>query len=291
MKLKTAIGIYLLSVLLNATYRLANTAQGDLELIVCDVGQGDAILIQSGKTQVLIDGGPDAAVMRCLGKYMVRFDRVIELVVVTHLDSDHIAGLIPVLSTYQVDKLMIDDETKETDDFKDLKQLVQAKKRQGMESIEPVHGTEVVLGKEQKLRVINIFSESTLQDSGMSDLKSTATSNDRSIGLFLVCDQAKAVLMADIEDRVEQAMVSLKLLDDVNLLKVGHHGSKSSTSEALLRVTRPEISAISAGKNNHFGHPSPQVISRLLEYDSMVLRTDQEGDLVFRCQADRYQLQ
>ena len=291
MKLKTALIIYLLSIFLTAAYRLTSVAQKQLELIICDVGQGDAILIQSGATQVLIDGGPDTAVMHCLGKHMMRFDRVIELVVVTHLDSDHIAGLIPVLSTYQVNKLMIGDENKETDDFNDLEQLVQAKKRLGMGLIKPVHRTEIVLGKARKIQVINIFSENILQDSERIELKRTATINDRSIALLLVCDQAKAVLMADIEERVEQAMVSLSLLEDVNLLKVGHHGSKSSTSEALVRVTRPEISAISVGKINHFGHPSPQVISRLLEYGSTVLRTDQEGDLVFRCLTDRFQFQ
>jgi len=253
----------------------------DFQLVVCDVGQGDAILIQYLNKQVLVDGGPDQKVLECLGRYMPWFDRQIELVVISHFDSDHIGGLNDVFLNYTVNNLLMSKQIKQTDDFKRLDELIQIKKGIGMKVFSPENTLVLTLAEGLKFQPILAFSENILEDVDGESKKNKVSSNDGSIAIFLSFKNAKALLMADIEEVGEQAILKQNLLMDVNLIKVGHHGSKSSTTLPLLTATQPEIAVISVGKRNQYGHPSSEVIARLKKFNSLVFRTDLEGDLVF----------
>ena len=263
----------------------------ELQIVFCDVGQGDAILLQLGRVQVLIDGGPDQEVLRCLGEYMPWLDREIELIVATHPDADHIGGLFDVISSYQVQYLVWTGESKETDDFKRLYELVQAKKEVGLVVMEAKNGQIFKLATAGFLKIICLFTENTLQDAGQKEQNNNFSINDGSIALLLEYKQTKSLFMADIEAGGEQALISNGLLNNVDLLKVGHHGSKSATSLPLLLATQPEISIISVGKNNQYGHPSPEVVSRLEAIGTILMRTDQLGDIELRTKGTTFVFQ
>lgn len=252
-------------------------------LIFCDVGQGDAILIEHGFTQVLIDGGPDQQILSCLGEYIPWFDRKIELVVITHPDTDHIGGLHDVFLGYNVQRILRSEEQKLTTVFNDLERLIKAEKIDGLSEFRPLNGQSFSFDDNSKISVISIFSEDMLQDPDAISYYQSLSTNNQSIGLLYECGADKALLMADIEEEIERAMIDKRLLMDVNILKVAHHGSKSSTSIDLVNVTAPETSIISVGKDNRFGHPSLEVISRLIDHGSTIYRTDHDGDISFIC--------
>lgn len=114
--------------------------------------------------------------------------------------------------------------------------------------------------------------------------------NDLSIGALLTVGEVRLLLMADIEQKGELALINSGLLTKVDILKAGHHGSKTSTSPELLAVTQPEISVISVGKNNKYGHPSPEVMSRLMQFGGLVVRTDELSTIEIVTDGEKYWL-
>lgn len=275
--------IFSLSITMTLATYLKVLVENRTYLIFCDVGQGDAILIEQGFTQVLIDGGPDQRVLDCLGEHMPWFDRKIELVVITHPDTDHIGGLHDVFLGYDVQRLLRSEEQRVTTVFSDLERLIKAKKTDGLSEFKPLNGQSFSFDINSKISVISVFYEDILQDFDAMNYYQSQSTNNKSIGLIYECGRNKALLMADIEEEVEQAMINRGLLSDVDILKVAHHGSKSSTGIDLINVTSPETSIISVGKGNHFGHPSLEVISRLIDHGSTIYRTDRDGDISFVC--------
>ncbi len=273
-------------------------------VIFCDVGQGDATLIISGSTQVLIDGGRDQLVAECLEQYLPWWDRQLELVVATHADADHIGGLDQVLSSYRVLGVMITPWGKQTADFDRLYYLIQAKNTQEqMDVFFPQPGLEFIVDTSLALRVLSpqvpgvsnqafstIQPETQLWDVMAEHRISQVEHNDLSMGLFMTLEKVGFLLMADIEHDAELALLNDGLLPEVDILKVGHHGSKTSTTGELLHKTRPEHSVISAGKNNSYGHPAREVVQRLDAIGSKVWRTDWDGDVVVMIDNDGYQI-
>lgn len=260
--------------------------------IVCDVGQGDAILLIEGFVQVLIDGGRDAKVMDCLNAHIPFWDKRLELMVATHPDADHIAGLTTVLQTYRIDQLLMG-EGKQTADFEAFKLAVQKEALNGMKITNPTLGTRVSLGPIAQMIVLSSYlgkplfssssrpqAESLLSAQFEVNEEKEKNYNDESIVLFLRLGQAKILLTGDMEIRGEQALLNQGVLAKMNVLKVGHHGSKSSTSWALVTKIQPEFSLISVGENNTYGHPHAEVLTRLTSSGSHIKRTDLEGDII-----------
>jgi competence protein ComEC len=123
-----------------------------------------------------------------------------------------------------------------------------------------------------------------LSETGLWDLKEVSqvdliSDNDLSIGIFLEYLQTRVLLMADIEKTGELALIKKPLIKDVDIIKIGHHGAKTSSSIELLTKVTPEISIISVGKNNRYNHPHPQVIDNLEEIGAEIYRTDVHGDV------------
>ncbi len=275
--------------------------QKDLQIIFCDVGQGDATLLQLGSFQLLVDGGPpNEEVLECLGRYVPFIDRKIELVVATHQDSDHIGGLNSVFTNYRVNELVWNGEEKQTADFSTFGQAIQREQDGGMRVSTVTHAGVISVGSNLVVtylfpRVAKIDNssrlghecETHLQDISRKNTLTDSGSNDGSIVLFIEYKQVTIMLMGDLESRGELTLKCLGLLKPMTIVKVGHHGSKTSSSMQFMSQTQPEYAVFSLGKNNRFGHPSPEVLSRYDLFRSLVLRTDLLGSIELLSDGDR----
>ncbi len=258
----------------------------NLHLIACNIGQGDAILITQGSNQALVDGGPNESVLSCLSKYVPFWDRTIELIVLTNADADHMTGLIEVINRYDVDQLVTNHLFKDSQRFSAFRQTVidhQVK-------IHAPHSGEViqlptgsdpvsftVLWPTSALGNQDIWLASA-NDQVLGANTYGSNSNEQSVVLKLTYGDFDALLTGDIGTPTETALLESGTLTDIELLKVGHHGSKYSSTVPFLDTIKPEISLISTGKNS-YGHPTPEAIERLKAIGSQIFRTDQDGDV------------
>lgn len=243
------------------------------ELIVSflDVGQGDAILIQ-GPTGVkmLIDGGPDKSVLRELSKRLPPWDRHIDVLVETHPDKDHLAGLGDVLERYDVDYFLESGVPDLTTVSQQVKELV--KKEQGIQHLTIHRGQRLQLGG-------GAYADVLFPDSDQSTQKIT---NDGSVVLRIVYGETSIMLTGDLSSTFEDYLVSLDgdaLASDI--LKAGHHGSRFSTDALWLSKVRPEYVVISAGKENRYGHPHEEVLTRVKDTGAEIISTIEKGTITF----------
>lgn len=223
-----------------------------LHLNFCDVGQGDAILISQGFKQILVDGGPDNSVLSCLGKVMPFWDRKLELIILTHPDADHLTGLIEVVKRYEVGQLTGMETVNDTAEYVAMSEVI--KQRQVKLNQLPV-GTTI---KINKISLKILYTDEV------------ATVIEGEFGAF------NFLLTSDMTEEEETELRLLGRLEPVEVLKVGHHGSKYSSSKAFLEEVRPKLAVISVGKNS-FGHPTGEALERLKLVGARVLRTDREG--------------
>jgi len=227
-----------------------------------DVGQGDAILIQKGSTQVLIDGGEDSSVLYGLGEYMPFGDMEIELVVLTHPHADHINGLLYVFERYEVGEVWFNYVDYKSDIYEYFLTLEIPLKQaeEGTRYIlddwvmEVIFSSDIVYGKDNNL-------------------------NNASIVLQLEADNYKYLLMGDAEVEVEKFLIEENILEDIDILKAGHHCSKTASSEEFLNIVKPEIAICSYGEGNKFGHPHKETIDRFKERGIKILSTKEEGNI------------
>lgn len=259
-----------------------------LHLVVCDVGQGDAILLTQGFSQVLVDGGPNNKILNCLSEHMPFWDRNIELVVATHPDKDHIAGLIFVTDRYKTDQFVSINEANNTTVFENLRAMIQ-------QSQIPVHvaqkGEQIEVGK-IKLKVLspdksekNFLvwqerqeSQNNKQILGASANASDTSTNDQSLVLRVSFGEFDVLLTGDIGISIEKKIIGEDNLSGVEVLKVSHHGSRYGTSQEFLEVLSPQLATISVGKNQ-WGHPADEVLVRLESAGVKILRTDLFGNV------------
>ena len=275
-------------------------------LVFCDVGQGDAILLTFRSTQLLVDGGPvgqkgSAAVIDCLNQYMPVWDRTIEVVISTHPDADHLAGLVPVFRQFTVQQLYIEGRAAGTKTFSEFQELVLQKRSNGLEVRSPKQGDEIWMNPEISAEVIfpfqplgdpSIFekelSEKDLLDLDQEQNKTIGARNSGSIALILHVFHTNILLTSDLEKKEELAITQSGLLRPVHIMKAGHHGSKTSNSYELLSVVKPEVFVISCGLKNRYGHPHLEVLRRVEEFGPTILRTDQLHDVVFTISSRNY---
>mgnify|MGYP001065412175 CR=1 FL=1 len=250
-----------------------------LHVSFLDVGDGDAILIQRGSQQVLIDGGPSPqAIGLELGKKMPFWDRTIELLVLTHPQDDHIAGLVEVLGRYKVEQVLGPGFEYDTAAYEEWLSLIEEK---NIKRTIARAGYQIELGDGIKAEVLHPqeeFLEGTDSDA-----------NNNSIVLRLNWGEVSFLLTADIEEEAEWELMTRRANLSSTVLKVGHHGSDSSTTPEFLAVANPHLAVISVGEDNRFGHPSEDVIDRLEEkLDSEnIYRTDEQGTIEFITDGER----
>jgi competence protein ComEC len=237
-----------------------------LHVTFLDVGQGDAIFIESpGGVQILVDGGPGgSALLSELGRQMPFWDRTLDLVVLTHPDTDHLTGLIPALERYEVRAIMFREQPTPYD-LADAWETALAE--EGATRIRGEAGTRLELSDGVALEVLHP-GPVAVEDGENNP-------NNDSIVMRVTYEDVAFLLPGDIEADVEQELARAGAYLRSTVLKVPHHGSKTSSSAAFLDAVQPQVAVISVGAGNRFGHPSNEVLERLK--GTLVYRTDENG--------------
>ncbi len=239
-----------------------------LEVNFFDIGQGDAIFIQTPQRyQILIDGGPNSAILEKLSQEMPFWDRTIDLIILTHPEHDHFGGLIEVLKRYKIDYILWTGVLRETAEYKEWKSLIQ---KEGAEIIIAKSG-QVIKAGDAHFNILYPFE--SLEDQKLKNINNTSIVNN------LVFRENSFLFTGDTFKSVERKLVNKGVFLESDVLKVGHHGSKTSSSEEFIEAVCPKIAIIQCGKNNRYGHPYPETLAILKKYDIKVLRTDQDGDI------------
>mgnify|MGYP001581548815 CR=1 FL=1 len=248
----------------------AEDRAGLLTVAFLDIGQGDSIFIEAPNgNQVLIDGGIGRQVLRQLGQFMSAYDRSLDLVVATHPDADHIGGLIDVLERFQVAGFMDPGRSSDTLTYARLEELVVA---EGAERLLARRGLRLWLDEQ-------IFIDVLFPDREMPG----NDTNSSSIVLKLRDGENTFLLTGDAPQAIENYLVNLDgdaLQSDV--LKAGHHGSKTSSGRAFVATIKPNHAVISAGAGNRYGHPHEEALLILKEFAGQIWRTDEQGAVVFK---------
>lgn len=270
---KKTIFIALALALSLVVYALATATTSGAKVVFLNVGQGDATLVSlPGETQILIDGGPSNELTVSLGRYIPFYDRTIELVILTHPHADHLRGINEVLDRYKVENVMFSGVGYDSEIFKGF---INRLENEGAQVYIARAGDTVVWDNKPILRVLSP-DEYLLGQEFKKIHESTVVSE-------LVIGGVKFLLTGDIEEALEKNLLDRGVVSDVDVLKVAHHGSKTSSSFAFLNAALPETAVVSVGKNS-FGHPAEEVINRLKKLGSKILRTDEAGDIVWTFQ-------
>jgi competence protein ComEC len=239
-----------------------------LHVYVLDVGQGDAILLRTSQGHaVLIDGGPDPVLLASrLGEVLPFWQRDIDLVLVTHDDTDHIGGLAPIASRYRVGQVI------HAEQFDNNAASVAWQKALEVSDIAQINlsrGAEIRLG-DSLLTVLH--TATALGHNGPEN-------NDQSLVVMLEQGRFRMLLAGDAGEAVERRLLAIDPFLGATALKVSHHGAQTATSAAFLEAVTPQVALISVGAGNRYGHPADAVVQRLEEANSLVLRTDERGTI------------
>jgi competence protein ComEC len=258
---------------------VASLPDGRLRVAFLDVGQGDAIFITTPRGgQILVDGGPSpTALLSEMGRQMPFWDRSLDVVVNTHPDADHLAGLPEVLARYQVRQVILPDVGNDTPLYAAWEAAMAG---EGATVVQAGAGMRLSLGDGVWMEVLHPGA-----------VPAGARSNDHSVVLRVGLGQVSFLLTGDIEAGVERGLVANGSSLAATALKVPHHGSDTSSSEAFLRAVDPQVAVISVGADNRLGHPAPEVLRRYAEYGIPVLRTDELGTIEFVTDGQRLWVQ
>jgi len=252
----------------------------NLHVSFLDVGQGDAILIQTpGHQNILIDGGPDPQkIILELSKKLPFWDRTIDLMVSTQPQADHITGLVEVLQRYKVKQVLEPGVPYYSSIYHEWLNLMKDEK---IKHDIVIAGQEIDLGDSIRIEVFNPPSE--LFQGTSHDV------DNNGVVLKLTWGKISFLFTADIRDEAEFELVSQRASLTSTVLKAAHHGSKTSTSPQFLAVADPEIAVISVGADNSFGHPNSEVVERLISRLGVenVYRTDRNGTIEFITDGER----
>ena len=234
-----------------------------------DVGQGDAILIETPDGfEMLIDGGPNAAVLRELSKERSFFDREIDVVVTTHPDLDHIGGLVDVLKRYKVQTIL---RTENKNDKSAAEAFAAAAQKEKAEEILADAGQVLQLGASTTIQIFSPTGDERQWESNAS-----------SIVLRVVYGNTSFMLTGDAPQEIEDYLVKTYGTQlDSDVLKLGHHGSKTSSSEAWLDTVTPQYAVVSAGLDNKYGHPHQDVMQRVFARNIQSSHTGTDGTITF----------
>jgi competence protein ComEC len=244
-----------------------------IEVNFFDVGQGDSIFIQTPQNhQILIDGGPNGKViLNKLSKAMPQWDRTIDLIILTHPEHDHIAGLIEVLKSYKVGNIMWTGVKRDTQEYKEWQRLIQ---EEGANIIIAQTGQKIFSNSNKGSYEIEILYP--FENLENQEVKSV---NNTSIIARLTYGENSFLFTGDAFKSIENELVTKEVYLDSDVLKVGHHGSKTSTAQEFIEKVSPEIAVIQCGRDNRYGHPYPETLATLEKFDINILRTDVDGDI------------
>lgn len=236
-------------------------SDGDVQIHFIDTGNSDAILIDDGGVAMLIDAGDNDDERSVVNYLNGRGIKEIKYLVSTHAHADHAGGLDEVVKSYNVENAFVSNGDADTATYRDF---IMALSDKGLDPSVPLEG--------KKFKLKNSYFEVFNTNGG-------STTNNESLVILLTHGNDKMLFMGDAEEEVEYEI--LNKMPDVDLLKLGHHGSHSSTTDAFLDKTNPEYAVILCGRNNKYGHPHRETMRKLKDKGIDVYRTDESGDLLF----------
>lgn len=250
-----------------------------LSLVFLDIGQGDATFITfPDGSQMLIDCALDARSIEALGRHMDFYDKRIDYLVVTHPDADHYGGCIDVIRRFDIGEIWYTDYEKQSSFFTAFQTVVRDAQARGT--------LYKRLYRREQMEIAGVSLDLLYPD---HDVKadplipgvSTEDSNNTSVVMKVSYFDTDILLTADAEIELERYLIEEYGEElDVEIYKVGHHGSDTSSHVAFLEALSPEQAIISAGRNNKFNHPSRRVLKRLERSGATVWRTDTQNDIL-----------
>lgn len=254
-------------------YQQIKFNDGKLHIVFCNVGQGDAIFIRTPKgSDILVDGGPDKSVLNCLSSHMPFYDRDLELVFLTHPHADHLTGLIDVLKNYQVTSFNTEAVKSDSTEFKELEKVLKEKN---------ISTRFIYTGDRFKFTDGVVISTLWPEKNSISAQAMHRSQNLDKNSFSLVQDLSykdfNLLLTGDVQaDILDKLLINL---NEPDILKIAHHGSKTGTDEFTFTRIKPSLTVISVGKNNRYGHPAASVLNLLQSKNINYLRTDQDGEI------------
>jgi competence protein ComEC len=243
--------------------------QNPLKIAFLDVGQGDSILIQAPNGQtMLIDGGRSTNLANTIiiPKLQEWGAKQVDVLIPTHPDQDHIAGLAGVLENFPVKLAALTGQVHATQIYERLLTDIRDK---NIEALQVRTGTTIPFDPSVKLEVLNPNDDQVSSDD----------TNNASIVIKLTYGNTSFLLTGDAEMSANKAILDRGFDVRSTVLKLGHHGSRTSTNEDWLTKVQPQLGIISAGKDNSFGHPHPEVIAALEKLGIQYIRTDEHGTI------------
>lgn len=237
---------------------------------VFDVGQGDSLLITSpsGK-HILVDGGPDLSLVRHLARTLPFFDRTIDLLIITHPNTDHLAALPRIIEHYRVRAALLPPIFSDLPMYRDI---LAALTKNNSRILRPTPDSDIRLGDGVVLDVL--WPPVATQGEWLQN------ANNTSIVLRAMYGKNSILLTGDIEKEAEMEILASGADLHTTILKVAHHGSTTSTSTGFLLASSPKMAIISAGRNNRYEHPHPSVMARLLRFGVATTTTAEKGTIV-----------
>lgn len=252
-----------------------NISDSEVEIVFLDVGQGDSILIKDNDTVGLIDAGPNNNISYQIEKFLPHSKHTIDFAIATHMDKDHIEGFISILHTYKVKNFFINRANKDNNLTSELK-------------------NELL---KTNTNVYEIYSDNDFSSGNLnfdilwpSKNELSKETNENSVGILIKYKEFEMFTAGDLgKDNELKAFKDFSDEQiDIDVLKVGHHGSLTSTSQELIDLIEPEVAIVSVGKNNSYHHPNPNTIE-LLESNSLkIIRTDQVGNIKLKTNGFSY---
>lgn len=244
------------------TEKIPVTAGHEMQVHFIDVGQGDSILIESpsGKT-MLIDGGVKGARQQIVSYLKELGINKLDIVVATHPDADHIGGLIPVLDNMTIEQFYDSGKVHTSQTFEEMLTRIDEK---NIPYHVPKIGDDIEFDKNVNVKVLNANDQAT-------------DNNDASIVLKMTYGNVSFLLTGDAGVALEKEMLQYDV--KATVLKAGHHGSNTSSSEEFIQAVKPEVTILSYGEDNKYGHPHAEIVDRLQAIGSKIYATADLGTI------------
>ncbi len=247
----------------NHTIQNQQMTRSDVSLHFIDTGNSDAILIQQGDVAALIDGGDNDDETLVVDYLKAQGIEKLEYVIATHPDADHIGGLDAVMSQLEVGQVFVGNGKATTKTYTDF---IEAIMDRGLSPSVPLLYSEFPLG-EATLKVVSVANEKD--------------PNNCSLVILYTYGENKVLFMGDADQSIEKSL-DINQIGDVDLIKVGHHGSKTSSNKEFISAINPEYAVITCGTGNKYGHPNKETLETLEELKIDVYRTDELGHIIFK---------
>lgn len=271
-KCKIIIGLLIVLILINFIIYIFPQK---LRIFFIDVGQGDStLIITPDKKTVLIDGGGsdsfDVGEKVLLPYLLDRRILKIDYVLISHFDTDHCGGILTIMEKVKVKNIIISEQAEHSENYERFKKLMIYKK---IRLIEVKKGDKIKIGRYSEFKILfptsRLLSENPL--------------NNNSIVAQFNYNNFKMLFTGDIEKLAEQQILKTEKAEiRADILKVAHHGSKTSSIPEFIKAVRPKIALIGVGKNNTFGHPNQQTIKNLENIKCRIYRTDLQGEIIIK---------